>query len=318
LEILKMTNTVGTMLCFILFALYAIPQVSGVSYNTYHLYNAGDSTNTVACSDGANGVQTKLGHYTLAPMFPYVTAYSGATWNSPNCGRCVRATNRATGRSVYLTVIDQCGPPPGGYDAHFDIAPAAFRELHGDAGVNAGVQYGDWAFVAAGNCKGNIGGSPVPVPNPTPRPPSGSCCSSTIRCGSSWTTADSSCGTACTNNGACGSGYCFKDLRLCPRSSAIGDASDEEFTEAVEEETQFDAAFGEESVEGEYFNDAAIDESIGREYAFDAAVAEESQTASQAESNGTPGWAVALVVLASVVLLALIAVVVQLARMIRQ
>jgi len=220
----------------------------------------------------------------------------------------------------------------GGYDAHFDIAPAAFRELHGDAGVNAGVQYGDWAFVAAGNCKGNIGGSPVPVPNPTPRPPSGSCCSSTIRCGSSWATADSSCGTACTSNGACGSGYCFKDLRLCPRSSAVGDASDEEFTEAVEEETQFDAAFGEESVEGEYFNDAAIDESIGREYysdaaidesigreyAFDAAVADESQTASQAESNGAPGWAVALVVLASVVLLALIAVVVQLARMIRQ
>jgi len=111
------------------------------------------------------------------------------------------------------------------------------------------------------------------------------------------------------------------------------------FTEAFEE-AQFNAAVVEEElnneiVEGDYY-DAAVGDTNAEEtveaieyydadaalgdnaFVYDAAVTDETQTASQAQSNGTPGWAVALVVLASVVLLALIAVVVQLARMLRQ
>jgi len=329
---------VGTMLCFILFALYAIPQVSGVAYCTYHNYNAGDSLTTVACSDGVNGVMTKFGYSDLGPMYPYVTAFSGATWNSPNCGRCIQVTNRAKGNSVYLTVIDQCGPPPATHDAHFDIAPPAFRELFGDAGVNAGVQNADWAFVASNLCRGNKGNSggssnPPPTPNPQPNPPpAGGCCSSSVRCGSSWANANSVCGTACTNDGPCNGQQCFADLQSCP-PRAVADSNDEfteaveesSFdaafgeelnTEAVEEEYSFDAAFGEETVEAvEEYYDAASGEDV---FAYDAAVADESQTASQAQSEGMPSWAVALVVLASVVLVALIAVVVQLAKMLRQ
>jgi hypothetical protein len=248
-------------------------------------------------------------------MYPYVTAFSGATWNSPNCGRCVKVTNRAKGNSVFLTVIDQCGPPPGGFDAHFDIAPPAFRELFGDAGVNAGVQHADWAFVGTSMCKGNKGGNPTsnPTPNPVPVPksPSGCGCSSgSVRCGTSWTAANTRCGKTCSNNGQCKSGEtCFRSLNSCPK--ALGE--EEEFTEAFEE-AQFDGAVSDEEVnneivDGDYYEAALGDTS-------DAAVTDETQTASL--SNGTPGWAVALVVLAAVVLLALIVVVVQLARMLRQ
>jgi len=329
---------------FCLIALIAvIPSAESAAFCTYHNYNAGDSLTTVACSDGKNGVMTKFGYNNLSPMFPYVTAFSGATWNSPNCGRCVQVTNRAKGNSVFLTVIDQCGPPPGGFDAHFDIAPPAFRELFGDAGVNAGVQHGDWAFVGTHMCKGNKGGNPtpnpVPVTNPVPvpNPPSGCGCSAgSVRCGASWTAANTRCGNTCSNNGHCQSGEtCFKDLNSCPK--AIGD--DDPFTEAFEE-AQFNAAVVEEElnneiVEGDYY-DAAVGDTNAEEtveaieyydadaalgdnaFVYDAAVTDETQTASQAQSNGTPGWAVALVVLASVVLLALIAVVVQLARMLRQ
>jgi len=48
----------------------------GTAYITYHLYNSGDSLNTVACSDGANGLETRWGYSTLSPLYPSVSAWN--------------------------------------------------------------------------------------------------------------------------------------------------------------------------------------------------------------------------------------------------
>lgn len=246
----------NTMLCFFALALFTLPLVSSKAYCTYHMYTSRDSLTTVACSDGANGIMTKFGYNNISPMFPYVTAFSGATWNSPRCGQCVQVS--ANGRSVFLTVIDQCGPAPGGFDAHFDIAPEAFREVFGDAGVNAGVQSADWQFVASHLCRGNKGNSggqptpkpnpqpnPRPVPNPVPNPPSGG---SRIRCGRDWSDANNNCGTSCTHNGHCNGQRCYADLKPCG-SRAEGD--EESVSGAFEE--QVDAAFSEQTTEDQVF-----------------------------------------------------------------
>jgi hypothetical protein len=135
---------------------------------------------------------------------------------------------------VYLNVIDQCGPPPGGYDAHFDISPPAFRELFGDAGVNAGVQSANWQFVDASNCRGNKGSGPTPPPTPRPEPPAPRppSVSSSIRCGFSWTDANSKCGTPCTNDSPCGGQRCYADLSLSPCGRAVGE-EDSNFSDQI-------------------------------------------------------------------------------------
>lgn len=63
------------------------------------------------------------------------------------------------GKSVFVTVIDQCGPPTGqgaGADAHFDISEEAFTELFGDLGVSKGSMFHEYRKVSPGNCNGNI------------------------------------------------------------------------------------------------------------------------------------------------------------------
>jgi len=104
-------------------------------YATYHSYSADQSTSTIACSDGANGLQAK-GYSTLAGLYPNVAATSFISWNSDKCGSCWRLTNPQTGNSVSITAIDACGPV-GGYDTHFDLAQPAFAAL-GGTGIAAG------------------------------------------------------------------------------------------------------------------------------------------------------------------------------------
>jgi len=312
------------MLFYIAIALIALPTlVDSAAYCTYHLYNAGDSLTTVACSDGANGIMTKFGYSTLSPMYPYVTAFSGATWNSPNCGRCVKVTS-SRGNSVYLTVIDQCGGPPGGYDAHFDIAPPAFRELFGDAGVNAGVQSANWQFVDSSLCrgnKGNTGGPPPSTPPPSTPPPSGT--RSTTRCGYSWGDANSKCGTPCTNDGPCGSQRCYADLSLNPCGArAFGEESsesDENYVDAA----NADETENYEAAQMDQLYDAATEsgeiDANGEEGMYDAAAEGDAATLqSNPQTTEIQGWAVALLVLFSIIVVLLLAVVVLIATVLRR
>ena len=127
---------------------------SNTAYITYHNYNSEDSTNSVACSDGPNGLKTRWNYDTLHPMFPYIAAVSNLSWNSPNCGVCYKLTS---GRNtVHITAIDQCGFGPTG-EAHFDMAPDAFMELLGDDGHQHG--HGPATFQEVDNsfCEGNLG-----------------------------------------------------------------------------------------------------------------------------------------------------------------
>jgi len=263
---------------------------AGSGYCTYHNYNAGDSLTGVACSDGANGIMTKFKYTNLSPMFPYVTAFSGATWNSPNCGECVKLTDKVTGNTVFLTVIDQCGGPPGGFDAHFDIAPPAFDQLFGPAGKQAGHGGVTWSVAASSSCKGNkgnSGGSPPSTPStpsrpPASPPPKGT---STTRCGKSWGDANGKCGASCSNDGACAGQHCYADLSATPCKSK---AEFEEFTDV-------DAAF---------VDYAVVDATAGPTVTID--------TTSTEQTTYVQTWVVAVLVLVSLTALLLALVLIQL------
>jgi hypothetical protein len=86
-EYLLFMFKVKLILLFLALAGYTLSQ-SGVARCTYHLYAPSTPLTSVACSDGANGI-IKWGYKDLSPMFPYVTAWQEAAWNSPKCGDCI-------------------------------------------------------------------------------------------------------------------------------------------------------------------------------------------------------------------------------------
>lgn len=132
-----------------------ILSASSKGYATYHMYTRDFSLLQCACSDGKNGLITRWNINTISTLYPYVTAFNLAGWNSPQCGACLQLTNRSTGKFIYVTAIDQCGGPPAGYDAHFDLSPDAFAELYGS--TVAGVGDVDWTYANYRFCKGNRG-----------------------------------------------------------------------------------------------------------------------------------------------------------------
>lgn len=62
----------------------------------------------------------------------------------------------STGKSIYVTVIDQCGYGPYN-EAHFDLGPPAFTELFGQKGIQDGTGYVTYQKVSSSNCRGNKG-----------------------------------------------------------------------------------------------------------------------------------------------------------------
>lgn len=92
------------------------------------------SLNTVACSDGENGLESR-GYTTFKsiPNFPYIGGASViGGYNSPNCGTCHQLTyiNAAGNKtSVYITLIDTSGG-----QSQYNIAKGALDTLtHGQA-----------------------------------------------------------------------------------------------------------------------------------------------------------------------------------------
>jgi len=238
---------------------------------------------------------------------------------------------------VYLTVIDYCGPPPAGSDAHFDIAPDAFRQLFGDAGVTAGIQYADWQFVTSNNClgnKGNSGGSPPPSnpppsnpppSNPPPSNPPPASGSSTTRCGNDWSDASSRCGTPCTyDDGPCGGGHCYADLPPCSSFAQADDSSfsadnfviEESFNNDNFDNFAVDAAVA-DVAEAEYVDNyvdmAMADANFGADLYLDAAVAGDISslnTPQTQQGEAMQGWMVAILVIFSITTVLLLAVIV--------
>jgi hypothetical protein len=71
------------------------------------------SLNTVACSDGPNGLESR--NYTTfgtLPSFPNIgAAFAVAGWNSPECGSCwqLTYTTAQESRSITITAVDHAG-----------------------------------------------------------------------------------------------------------------------------------------------------------------------------------------------------------------
>jgi hypothetical protein len=93
--------------------------------------NSTGSMDSVACSNGDNGLETTFPTFGDVPSFPFIGGAYDIVWNSPNCGSCWNITNPATGLSIRMTAIDTSG-------VGFNLALEAFANLtNGD--TSAGV-----------------------------------------------------------------------------------------------------------------------------------------------------------------------------------
>lgn len=148
-------------LLFTTLLLFFLPQFctsDGVNaFCTYHAYSADYPVSVLACSDGANGLMATLGYSDLSAMYPNVAAFTDSGWNSTNCGRCFKLTNKNGGQVVYISAVDQCGKAEQGGDTHFDLSPDIFVSLFGDKGVADGHGFAQWQTVDRSLCKGNKG-----------------------------------------------------------------------------------------------------------------------------------------------------------------
>lgn len=105
-----------------------------VHYDTVY-DNRATSLNTVACSDGKNGMITK-GYKTFGdlPSFPHIgAAYVVEGYNSASCGSCweLSYTNDNTTTSIYVIAIDRAA-------RGFVIAQLALEHLGGQQAVKSG------------------------------------------------------------------------------------------------------------------------------------------------------------------------------------
>jgi len=88
------------------------------------------SMDTVACSNGVNGLEMEFPTFGDVPSFPFIGGAYDIVWNSPNCGSCWNITNPATGLSINMTAINVAG-------VGFNIAQSAFANLtNGDTDVD--------------------------------------------------------------------------------------------------------------------------------------------------------------------------------------
>jgi hypothetical protein len=83
--------------------------------------NASGDMNTVACSDGPQGLSSKYPTFGSLPSFPYIGgAQAIAGWGSTQCGSCWSLTYNGT--QIYVTAIDHA-------DDGFNLSEEALNAL---------------------------------------------------------------------------------------------------------------------------------------------------------------------------------------------
>ncbi|KAL7271668.1 hypothetical protein RUND412_005557 [Rhizina undulata] len=115
-----------------------------VAYDTTY-DTSSESTLSLSCSDGANGLSTK-GYATLGalPNFPLVGAASTiAGWNSANCGACYQITYN--GNSINVIAVDHAADG-------FVLSRSALDTLTGGQAVALGRVTADYVQVASSVC----------------------------------------------------------------------------------------------------------------------------------------------------------------------
>jgi hypothetical protein len=121
---------------FVFSLLPSLIRATVVSYDAAY-DNQNTSLNSVACSDGSNGMQTRgYTTYGSLPKFPYIGGFVGiAGWNSPNCGSChqLTYTNTTSGvtRKIHVLAIDRT-------ESGYNIALEAMDALTGGQGKALG------------------------------------------------------------------------------------------------------------------------------------------------------------------------------------
>ncbi|KAG2132864.1 Cerato-platanin [Suillus bovinus] len=125
------TSTVAAL------ATCAIATSYSLSYDT--TYDMGsNSLNTVACSDGSNGLESR-GYTTFnsIPNFPSIGGAPQITgWNSPYCGSCweITYTSSSVTNTIYVTAIDVGDEARDG----FNLSLEAMNDLTGGQAENLG------------------------------------------------------------------------------------------------------------------------------------------------------------------------------------
>ncbi|KAL7268506.1 hypothetical protein RUND412_008868 [Rhizina undulata] len=117
---------------------------ASIAYDTTY-DSSSQSTLTIACSDGVNGLYTK-GYSTLGvlPTFPRIgAAETIAGWNSANCGKCYQITYGSN--SIYAIAVDHAA-------SGWVLSEAAMNTLTGGLAVELGRVTGDYTEVASSLC----------------------------------------------------------------------------------------------------------------------------------------------------------------------
>jgi hypothetical protein len=124
---MKFTSAVTSLLAI---ALPVLAQTESLSYDTTY-DNADLSLDSVACSDGPNGLISK-GYTTLGqlPTFPNVGgAYTVTGWDSVYCGTCYEVTYGDTTIAILAVDVATQG---------FNVAEEAMNTLTGNQAVFLG------------------------------------------------------------------------------------------------------------------------------------------------------------------------------------
>lgn len=138
-----------------LLTLFASTQAIQVTYDPG--YDVGSrSLDVIACSNGANGLETRFG-WTVQSQIPTFANIGGAStiagWNSPNCGTCYSLTYQ--GVTVKILAIDAAANG-------FNIAESAMNTLTNGRAVELGNIDADWMLLTPDQCglPAEGGGSP--------------------------------------------------------------------------------------------------------------------------------------------------------------
>jgi hypothetical protein len=262
---------------------------SGSHAITYHIYGNGQING--AC-DATNLVSKYSG---------YITAQTSGL----SCFACVKMTCPGTGNTIYATVVDSGGDG-------FDLNEPPYIQLCGAKGIADGHCQINWVVVANTNCPGNTHGSPPPAVTPkSPPPPSSKPVSAgkstTTRCGANWNTANSQCNSGCSTNADCTKGQsCFASLKSCT-PKAHGETEDT-FSILKTPETQTEEEFS----RPEFQSDEAV--------AADVSTVTPTITPATSSSASTdiPYWAVALLVLGSLLVVAIFGVIILVSLLLRK
>ncbi|KAJ5133134.1 hypothetical protein N7448_001836 [Penicillium atrosanguineum] len=147
-------KTFSAITCSILATLHlagAAPATTAVEVSVSYdqKYDVGSSSlNTVSCSDGTYGLESKYHTFGGLPNFPLIGGSPTVSgWGSSNCGQCYQLHYQAgdVDKTINILAIDAA---PGG----FNIGLEAFNQLTDNQGVALGRVTATYTLIENSAC----------------------------------------------------------------------------------------------------------------------------------------------------------------------